>query len=341
MFDKYYGKGEKMSQVLFTDPMPRPWRTAYRSMLPADVEFAAVPTLEDEAFAAMAANADILLVGHRKVDDALLAMAPNVRLIQRLGLGYENIDIAAVAHAGIPAGYTPGANTAAVAEHTLMLMLLLVKRFMVAEAGARAGGWPMMEMIASGLGDLDHATVGLVGFGTIGQAVAERLRPFGACILYHTRNRVDAAVEERLQVTYQSLPELLAAAQIVSLHLPLSQKTQHFMSDEQFAGMRPGSYLVNTSRGGLVDETALRRAIDSGHLAGAGLDTLEHEKADGNPFTDLPQVVVTPHTAGGTSRGVQVILERSVANIKRVLAGEPIVDPIPGTSRMESGDPAT
>src|SRR4051794_29935950 len=123
-------KEKKMSQVLFTDPMPQALVERCRSMLPAGVEFIAVPTLAEEDFAAMAANADILLVGHRKVDDSLLAMAPNLRLIQRLGLGYENIDVTAIARTGIPAAYTPGANTAAVAEHTIMLMLVLVKRFM-------------------------------------------------------------------------------------------------------------------------------------------------------------------------------------------------------------------
>ena len=326
-----------MSRVLFTEPLPDNLVEVCRSMLPEDIEFAAVPTLSPEDFARLSSDTEFLLVGHRQVDDALLAMAPNLRLIQRLGLGYDNIDVEAVKRAGVPAAYTPGANSVAVAEHTIMLMLVLVKHLVKAEAATRAGGWPMMELISEGIGDLEQATVGLIGLGNIGQAVAERLLPFGTRTLYHARNRVDPAIEERYQVTYKSLPALLQASQLVSLHLPTTAETHHIMGDKQFAMMPVGSYLVNVSRGGLVDEDALYRAIDSGHLAGAGLDTVQREEAGGNPFTDLPQVIVTPHTAGPSRRGVHVILERSIANITRMLGGEPIVDPIPGTQVGDRG----
>ncbi len=156
--------------------------------------------------------------------------------------------------------------------------------------------------------------------------------PFSTRLLYHTRNRVDPAIEDRLQATYKPLPELLEASHIVSLHLPLTDETHHIMGDEEFGRMPSGSFLVNTSRGALVDETALRRAIESGHLSGAAMDTVEREEAGGNPFIDLPNVIVTPHTAGGTHRGAHVIIERSIANINRMLAGEPIVDAVPGTA---------
>ena len=321
-----------MSKVLCTDPLPQEIVALCESMLPNSVEFAAVPSLESDDFGRMAADAEFLLVGHRQVDDALLAMAPNLRLIQRVGLGYENIDIEAVVRAGVPAAYTPDANSVAVAEHAIMLMLVLVKRFTTAEAATRAGGWPMMEMVADGIGDLDETTIGLVGLGNIGQAVAERLLPFGPRLLYHARNRVDPTTEDRLGVSYRSLPELLESSQIVSLHLPVTEATRHIMGDEQFVRMPAGSFLVNVSRGALVDEDALRRAILRGHLAGAGLDTVEREEAGGNPFTDLPQVIVTPHTSGPTQRGLHAILERSIANIVRMLAGESIADPIPGTT---------
>ena len=187
----------------------------------------------------------------------------------------------------------------------------------------------MMELAQAGIGDLDGATVGLVGFGHTGRAVAERLRPFGAQIVYHARHRVDPTIETALQATYLPLPELLATSQIVSLHLPLTEATHHLFNDERFAAMQQGSYLVNVARGGIVDEPALRRAIERGHLAGAGLDTVVHEEDGGNPFTDLPQVIVTPHTAGPSRRGVEAILQRSFANISRVLAGESPQDLVP------------
>jgi phosphoglycerate dehydrogenase-like enzyme len=320
-----------MSRVLCTEPIPQELTELCQSLLPDGVEFGAVPTLSAGDFARMASDTEFLLVVHRQVDDALLAMAPNLRLVQRCGIGYDNIDVQAVVKAGLQAAYAPAANSVAVAEHTVMLMLVLVKHFMKAETGTRAGGWPMMEMIADGYGDLDKTTVGLIGLGNIGQAVAERLLPFGLRLLYHTRNRVDPAVEKRLQATHKSLPELLEASHIVSLHLPSTEEAHHIMGANQFTQMPPGSFLVNTSRGALVDENALRRAIESGHLAGAGLDTVEREEAGGNPFIDLPNVIVTPHTAGASRRGVDVVLERSIANINRMLAGKPIMDPIPGT----------
>lgn len=320
-----------MSKILCTDPLPQVFVDMCQAMSPEGVSFEAVPTLDDSDFARLAADADVLFVLHRRVDARLLALAPHVRLIQRNGIGYENIDIEAVAAAGIPAAYTPGANAGAVAEHTIMLMLVLLKRFVAAEHATRSGRWPMMDLVRAGIGDLAGATVGLVGFGHTGKAVAERLVAFGSHIVYHTRHRADPATEARYRATYLPLPELLAASQIVSLHLPLSEATTHIIGDEQLALMQPGSILINVSRGGLVDEAALRRAIESSHLAGAGLDTIEHEGKGSNPFSDLPQVVVTPHTAGPSQRGVDATLQRSFANIKRVLAGEPPLDPIPGT----------
>jgi phosphoglycerate dehydrogenase-like enzyme len=318
-----------MSRVLCTDPLPQMFVDMAQALLPADVDFAAVPTLDEQDFARLAVDAEVLLVVHRQIGARLLSLAPQLRLIQRSGIGYENIDVDAAIAAGIPVAYTPGANARAVAEHAILLMLALVKRFVAAEQATRAGGWPMMEFAQTGIGDLDGATVGLVGFGHTGRAVAERLRPFGARIVYHTRHRLASAVETKYQATYLSLPELLATSQIVSLHTPLTPATQHLFDDEQLARMQQGAYLVNVARGGLIDEPALRRAIERGHLAGAGLDTVEREEEGGNPFVDLPQVLVTPHTAGPSRRGIDALLQRSFDNINRVLAGEPPQDLVP------------
>jgi phosphoglycerate dehydrogenase-like enzyme len=320
-----------VSKIVCTDPLPPALVDTCRRMAPDGVAFEAVPTWDEEDFARLAADADALLVIHRQVDARLLALAPRARLIQRSGVGYENIDLEAAAAAGIPVAYAPGANAGAVAEHAIMLMLVLVKRFLAAEQATRGGRWPQMELAQAGIGDLAGATVGLVGLGHIGRAVAERLVAFGSRIAYYARHRVDAATEARCRATYMPLPELLSSSQIVSLHLPLSEATYHLIGEEQLVLMPRGSILINVSRGGLVDEAALRRAIESGHLAGAGLDTIEHEGEEGNPFTDLPQVVVTPHVAGPTRRGIDAMLQRSFANINRVLMGEPPLDLVPGT----------
>jgi len=301
-------------------------------MLPSEVELDCVDDDSDEDFARRAADTEILLVPGRRIDARLLAMAPRVRFVQRLGIGYGNFDVAAVNAAGVQAAYCPGANAVGVAEHTIMLMLVLVKRFVAAEQGTRAGQWPAMELAVEGIGDLAGATVGLVGLGSIGRAVAERLAVFGPKLLYTARHRADPPTEQRLGVRYLPLAELLASSNIVSLHIPLNEDTYHMMGEQQMALMPRGSLLVNTSRGELIDDAALCRAIESGHLAGAALDVLVHEVEGGNPFAGLPQVIVTPHIAGVSRGAIVAIPARTCANIARYVNGEPLQDLVPGTS---------
>jgi D-3-phosphoglycerate dehydrogenase len=142
-------------------------------------------------------------------------------------------------------------------------------------------------------------------------------------VRYTARRRADAARESALGVAYATLPDLLSSSSIVSLHLPLSPDTRGLIGAAELAMMPAGSYLLNTSRGELVDKRALREAILSGHLAGAGLDVLEHESAGGNPFTDLPQVIITPHVAGATRGSTAQIIRMAVANVVRFLTGQP------------------
>jgi len=295
-----------------------------------------VASLDIADFAQRAAAADMLLVGHRRIDAALLDLAPRVRFIQRLGAGYDNIDVAAVAARGIPAAYTPGANAAAVAEQTIALMLALLKRLVPAVEATRANRWAFGDLTAAGLGDLADATVGLVGLGQIGRAVAERLIPFGPQLLYTQRRRLDADTEARLGVRYTALDDLLAAATIVSLHASATTETRGLIGARELDLMRPGALLINTARGELVDEAALRRAIARGHLGGAGLDVLQREADGGNPFADLPQVLVTPHV-GGVSRSAGArIWEMALVNIGRVLSGQTPQSLVPGLDEESS-----
>src|SRR6266566_6421394 len=159
-----------MPKVLLIDPMPLPLVERFRPMFPAGADLNVVPTDSEEDLAQHATETEILLVISRKVDARLLSFVPRVRFIQRVGVGYDNLDLGALQTAGVVAAYTPGANAVAVAEHTILLMLALLKRFVAAESAARQGGWPTMELFQAGLGDLANATVGLVGFGNIGRA---------------------------------------------------------------------------------------------------------------------------------------------------------------------------
>jgi phosphoglycerate dehydrogenase-like enzyme len=318
-----------MVKVLITEPAMAGMVGRFAERLPPGTDVVAVSSFDDGEFRRLARDATVLVNARRPIDASTLAMAPELRFVQLIGAGFDTIDRAAVADAGIAVAYNPGVNKVGAAEHTVMLMLALIKRLPISEERTRAGAFVPGEVIAAGIDDLADATVGLVGMGQIGRAVAERLVPFGPRIVYHTRRPVPE-VEERLGARHVALSELLASSTIVSLHVPLSRETHHLIGAAELAAMSRGSYLVNAGRGGLVDEAALRAAIVSGHLAGAALDVLEHETDGRNPFADLPGVIVTPHLGGGSRNSMNGVLERSAANIRRFLAGDPVVDRVPG-----------
>jgi D-3-phosphoglycerate dehydrogenase len=318
-----------MSRILLIDPIPLPLVERMRPMFPAGAGLDLVSTLSEEDLAQYAAETEILIVIQRKVDARLLSIMPRVRFIQSIGVGYDNLDLEALQAAGVVAAYTPGANAVAVAEHTILLMLALLKRFAAAESATRQGGWPAMELFQAGLGELANTTVGLVGFGSTGRAVAQRLAPFGSRLLYTARHAMNPATEQQFGVRYASLDELLATSTIVSLHVPLTGATRGLIGEGELAKMPAGTFLVNTSRGELLDEAALRLAIVSGKLGGAALDVLYNERPGGNPFADLPQVIVTPHLAGGSRAAVERALQMAIANVARFLRGESALDLIP------------
>ena len=325
-----------MSKLLITIPLPAAMGDSIKSLLPAGLEFDMVSSMEEEEFARRAAEADILFVPPiRKVDAKLLSLAPKVRFIQNLGVGYDNIDLKAISAAGVLASNAPGSNAIAVAEHTVLFILALMKHFSEAEHSTRAGQWNNLQLIQAGIIELAQATVGLVGLGAIGRATAERLQGFGPRLLYFARHRADPETEARLKLNYVTLPELLAEANFVSLHLSLNDETYHFMGEKELAQMRPRAFLVNTARGELVDESALRRAIESGHLGGAALDVLVHEAPGGNPFGDLPQVIVTPHIAGFSQATAGRVMQMALANVGRYLKGETPLHLIPGLTTQE------
>jgi len=318
-----------MPRILLIDPIPLSLVERMRPMFPAGTDLDLVRTLSEEDLARHAAETEILLVIQRKVDARLLSIVPRVRFVQRVGVGYDNLDLEALQAAGVVAAYTPGANAVAVAEHTILLMLALLKRLTAAESATRQGGWPTMELFQAGLGDLAGTTVGLVGFGNTARAVAQRLVPFGSRLQYTSHHAMDPATEQQFGVRYASLEDLLASSTIVSLHVPLTGATRRLIGEAELAKMPAGAFLVNTSRGEVIDEAALRHAIESGKLGGAALDVLYNEGPGGNPFADLPQVIVTPHIAGGSRAAVERALQMALANVARYLRGEPPLDLVP------------
>src|SRR3954454_4483289 len=316
-----------MPQVVLVDPALAPLAPRFAERLPDDVEVVAVRDFSDGELARIGAGATVLVNARRPIDANTLRLTPSVQLVQAIGVGIDSVDQVAVRAAGVALAFNPGVNRTGAAEHTLMLILALIKQLPASDRATRSGRFVPGEIIALGIDDLADATVGIVGMGGIGQAVAERLVPFGARIVYHARHPVPQA-EATTGARRMPLPELLQVSTIVTLHVPLTPDTRHLIGAAELAAMPPGSWLVNAGRGGLVDEQGLREAVLAGHLAGAALDVVETETAATNPFADIPNVLVTPHVGGGSRNSMAAVVERCTANIRRLIAGEPLKDQV-------------
>jgi glyoxylate reductase len=257
------------------------------------------------------------------VDAALLAAAPRLRAISSCSVGLDHVDLAAATARGIPVGHTPGVLTETTADLAVALMLAAARRIPEADRFVRAGDWTRERQWEPDLllgRDLHGATVGLIGLGAIGQAVARRLAGFGCQLLGWTRSgRAVPGVEPA------ALPELLARSDFVSLHVALADETRGLLGPEAIAGLKRGAILVNTARGGLVDETALADALRSGALAGAGLDVFEQEPLDPqSPLLGLDNVVLAPHVGSASVRTRTRMADLAVDNLLAALAGEPM-----------------
>ena len=274
-------------------------------------------------------QADVILadvVAH--VSAEMIEALPHLRLVNSEGVGFDRFDCAAAAARGVFVCNNQGMNAGAVAEQTVLLMLGLLRSVTAGDASVRQGRQmdAKMDAMRRGITDLADCTVGLVGLGCIGQAVAERLRAFSTRMLYTGRARKDAELEARLGVTWAERDELLAASDIVSLHCATNAQTAGMVDAAFLAQMRPGSYLVNTARGELVDNEALAAALESGRLTGAGLDTVAPEPVTSdNPLLHLSpeaasRVLFSPHVGGittGSLRRGQLHMWDNVARVKR------------------------
>lgn len=261
------------------------------------------------------------VAGSEPYNERVFAAAPDLRVVARLGVGYDQIDVAAATRAGVPIAMAFGTNHEAVADHAFALMTALANRLAAYDATVRGGGWgPTFHP------SLHQATVGIVGFGRIGRAFARRCRGFEMRILA-SDPLVTAAEAQALGAELVPLDDLLAQADFVSLHAPFSPETDRLMDRERFARMKPGALLVNTARGGLIDEDALIEALDSGRLAGAGLDVFRTEPPKDSPLFGRTDVILTPHIAGVSAQSTILMADRCVESILAILDGR---DPGPG-----------
>lgn len=277
---------------------------------------------ESRAFADQAAAiapAEVAFALAAPMGTELLAAAPRLRLIQKLGAGVDRIDRDACAERGIAIARLAGGNAIPAAEHTVLLMLATLRRLPLIDRRTRAGEWLKEE--ARGLNrQLRGKRVGLIGLGAIGKEVARMLTGFAVEIVYYDPAVRPEEVEEQLGVRFMALDELIATADIVSLHLPLLPETAGLMSEERIATMKADAVLINCARGGLVDEAALARALEEGRLSAAGIDAFAEEPPGKCRLLELEQTVVTSHMAGATVDNFASVLERGFDNAANYLA---------------------
>lgn len=256
-------------------------------------------TLTEAELRAALPGADAMLAGSERLSAEILDLAPRLRAIARTGVGYDAVDVPAATARGIPVIITPGTNQESVAEQAFSLLLALTRNVVGNDAVIKAGGWSRVLPMP-----LRGKTLGLVGLGRIGRAVATRALAFGMRVIA-CDPILEPEFDTRHGLTRVDLDALLAASDVVSLHLPLTPETRGIVNRSTLSRMRPGAILLNTSRGGLVVEADLYDALASGHLAGAGLDVLNSEPPEpGNPLLTLANVVISPHIGGIDTKGM-------------------------------------
>lgn len=279
----------------------------------------------------------VLALGNDPVDAALMdAAGPSLRVVALASMGFDNVDRAAAAERGIVVTHTPRVLAETTADLTFALILAARRRIGAAGASLADGSWGLFRM-HDYLGlDIHGATLGLVGYGQIGRAVARRAHGFGMRVIHHDPYAPDDDLS-----TSVGLAALLADADVVSLHVPLTEETRHLISARELAAMKPTATLVSTSRGGVIDEAALLDAVRAGRLHSAGLDVFEREPMgrELSPLVAEPNVIALPHIGSATEATRAAMVDLAVDNVLDVLARRPARTPLPGTSAV-AGTPA-
>ena len=273
-----------------------------------------------EAYEAMT-DAEIMILRIFKAPEAVIARNPKLKMIMRWGAGFDSVDIEAAGKRGILVTNTPGANADAVSELAVLLMLAVGRKLVCHTDCLRKGDWSKNEFINSSY-TLMNKTVGILGAGNIGRKVAQRAQAFGAKTVYYDPFRLSEEREKAFHLAYMPLDELLPVCDVITLHLPLTDDTKHLIDAAAIERMKPGAIVINTARGGLVDDCALFAAVQSGKLLGAGLDGVEREplQPDDELFTN-DNIIVTPHVGGGTADIGEAIMPMLVEDIRLFLTG--------------------
>ena len=308
------------SKIIFVTPFPAA-ADAAREMAPSGFDLV-VADAPSAAFSSALTSAEYL-VGFVDllVNEELFGDGPNLRLIQLLSAGYDRADIAAARRAGVPISNNGGANSVAVSEHTIMLMLAASRQLVSQHANVAGGRWRGND--TPKLHEMRNKTLGIIGLGSIGRKTARLALAFGMTVIYYDIERLSESEEDDLGVRFRLMREVLRESDMISLHVPLNSSTRHLIGKQELAEMKSSAMLFNTSRGPVVDEAALHDALSSGGIAAAGLDVFDQEPplAD-SQLLGLDNVVLTAHMAGPTFESNSARVRNAFDNVQRVSRGE-------------------
>jgi phosphoglycerate dehydrogenase-like enzyme len=294
-----------------------------KELLPPSLDAVIARHGTPEFKAAIADAVCLVGFGDGTMDDAFYKSAPKLKLVQLLSAGYDRCDIEAARRAGVAICNNGGANSTAVSEHAILLMLAVSRRIVWQHTNVAAGRWRGNNVDDVKLYELKNHTLGIVGLGTIGKKTARLAKAFGMPVQYYDTTRLTEEQADDLGVRFALFEEVLRTSDVVSLHVPLSKETRHMMGAAQFKMMKPTAYLINTCRGPVVNESAMIEALSNGTIAGAGLDVFDQEPPPpNNPLFALQNVVLTAHFAGPTWDNQYTRFRNAFDNCQRVARGD-------------------
>ena len=253
---------------------------------------------------------DGAIVGREIIDEAILAQTPSLKIISRYGVGLDNLDVEAMKKRGIALGWSGGTNANSVAEITLSFMLSLIRNLHISTTLLKEGIWKV-----NGGRELSGKTIGLFGFGNISKRVIELLAPFSCTILVYNRTHNEAEAK-RYGIRFASKEEILEKADIISIHLPLTPESKGMFSTKEFERMRRDAFIINTARGGIIDEEALKVALKTGQIAGAALEAFEKEPVEDTELISLPNLICTQHLGGNSKESILNMGYSSIGHLR-------------------------
>jgi phosphoglycerate dehydrogenase-like enzyme len=313
-------------KIVVLDPITPQTAERMRELLPAGLTLQHATSRDAAHLHDIVADADYLVSGQVAVGRELMAAAKQAKLLHKWGVGVDNFDLEAAKAQGITVARTTASNAKPVAEAALGLTIALLRNLAWGHTSLRGGDWRPMSLPKPSY-SLFGKTVGIIGFGAIGQNFARLLRPFGGRILYNKTRQLEAAEEAELGVSFASLQEILRDADVVSLHCPLTPQTRGMINREALRGMKPTAVLINVARGGVVVESDLAEALKAKEILGAAMDVYEEEPTPpSNPLLGLENAICTPHIAAMAADNFAPTINQMFGNIDRFNRGEPVAE---------------